>query len=100
MYILGNILDMKSKVSKWGNSLGLRIPQALAELMGIDSGDQVKIEYKKGSLVISPIEEEEEIFKQARELIKDVDLEEMASRVTPENMPDIQDDAPVGKEIW
>lgn len=31
-------------VNKWGNSLGVRIPQALANQIGISVGSRVKIE--------------------------------------------------------
>lgn len=39
------------KVSKWGNSLAIRIPAGVAEKLGFSEGDQVKITPEGGKLV-------------------------------------------------
>ncbi len=39
------------KISKWGNSLAIRIPADVAEELGFSEGDQVKIEGRDGRLV-------------------------------------------------
>ena len=35
---------MDTKISQWGNSLGVRIPKALADQAGLQKGDAVDIE--------------------------------------------------------
>jgi antitoxin MazE len=42
-----------TKVSKWGNSLALRIPAPLAREMGIDEGTDVDIALDAGRIVIT-----------------------------------------------
>lgn len=44
---------MLTKVSKWGNSLALRIPAPLAREMGIDEGTDVDIALDAGRIVIT-----------------------------------------------
>ncbi len=64
---------MRAKVTKWGNSLGLRLPRAVAQELGIDEEGQVEMEVLQGKLVIAPV--------RAREY----SLEELLSGITPEN---------------
>lgn len=46
--------EMKAKVQKWGNSLGIRIPKALAQEVGLESDSDVDLTALDGKLVISP----------------------------------------------
>jgi antitoxin MazE len=41
-------------VRKWGNSLAVRIPAALAEKLEVSSGTPVEITAKNGSIIITP----------------------------------------------
>ena len=34
---------MATKIQKWGNSLGVRIPKALAEQLGLTAGTRVEV---------------------------------------------------------
>ena len=34
---------MNSKVSRWGNSLGIRIPKQLAEAVKLQEGEEIEI---------------------------------------------------------
>ena len=43
---------MNVKVSKWGNSLGLRIPKSAVETLGLNDNDTVSIETKGKSIII------------------------------------------------
>lgn len=43
---------MKTKVVKWGNSLGLRIPKAFAEEVRVAEGSTVDLSLEDGRLVI------------------------------------------------
>jgi len=43
-----------SAVQKWGNSLAVRIPAALAGQIGVCDGSQVDILVREGELVVRP----------------------------------------------
>ena len=45
---------MRTKVQKWGNSLGLRIPKALAEEAGVAAGSGVDVSIDNGDLIVRP----------------------------------------------
>ncbi len=44
---------MQVRVTKWGNSLGVRVPKDLAGRVGLREGARVRIEAKGNQLVIS-----------------------------------------------
>ena len=46
---------MQVQLSKWGNSLGLRLPRALADQIGVSAGQKVNIVAEGPRLVIEPI---------------------------------------------
>ena len=79
---------MRTKVAKWGNSLAVRIPAALAEDVGLSSGDELELDVVDGRLVASPHR-------------RVPTLEEMLANITPENLHGEFDwGPPVGKEVW
>jgi len=45
---------MLTKVQKWGNSLGVRIPRGLADEVGLGAGTEVSLTAKDGELVLRP----------------------------------------------
>lgn len=45
---------VQTRVQKWGNSLGVRIPRGLAEEVGLGAGSQVNLSAKDGELVVKP----------------------------------------------
>jgi antitoxin MazE len=45
---------MQTRVQKWGNSLGVRIPRGLAEEVGLGAGTEVSLTAKNGELVVKP----------------------------------------------
>lgn len=45
---------MQTKIQKWGNSLGLRIPKSFAEQAGVEAGSQVDLSVENGELVVRP----------------------------------------------
>ena len=46
---------MKIKISKWGNSMALRIPTAIVKEIKLKDGDSVEVTLSKdGSLIIRP----------------------------------------------
>jgi len=80
---------VQTRVRKWGNSLGLRIPRALAEAAGVGEGTAVYVSVVRGNLVVKA------------EPPGRVDLEELLRRVTPKNRHDEVDSGePVGREAW
>ena len=44
---------MQVQVSRWGNSLGLRLPKELAARLGIGEGSRVDVSEDRGRIVIS-----------------------------------------------
>ncbi len=45
---------MQVPVSKWGNSLGLRVPRHLAVELGLAEGSKVDIEVQDRRLIVTP----------------------------------------------
>ena len=45
---------MQVQVSRWGNSLGLRIPKDIASRIGLREGARVEVEAEGDRIVISP----------------------------------------------
>jgi len=49
---------MPSKLSKWGNSLGVRLPSYIAERAGLRNGDYLYIKLMdSGDIVIRPVKQ-------------------------------------------
>lgn len=60
------------KVSKWGNSLAIRIPADVAETLGFAEGDQVTIESVDGKLVAQREKSIEEMWARFEEIRKTI----------------------------
>ena len=60
------------KVSKWGNSLAIRIPADVAEKLGFAEGDQVLIKHEHGKLVAEKKLTREELRARLAEFRKTV----------------------------
>lgn len=74
------------QVQKWGNSLGIRIPKSLVLKVGIEEGSEVELDVVDGCLIVKP---------------KSATLDEMLSRVTPENLhQEISTGELQGREAW
>jgi antitoxin MazE len=80
---------MTTDVSRWGNSLAIRIPKLLADELQLGEGDAVTLEAgENGALVIRP----------ARPRYR---LEDLVAGITPENRhPETGWGPEVGKETW
>jgi antitoxin MazE len=76
-------------VSKWGNSLAVRIPLAIAKQAGIGEGDCVALALNSdGGIVLSPTRRRYE-------------LSELVARITPKNRHRETDwGRPQGEEFW
>ncbi len=75
---------MRTRVRKWGNSLGVRIPSVVAADAHLQEGAEVEVTVRAGVLIIVPV----------------LSLAELVARITPENLPELSEDVPRGAEIW
>ena len=80
---------MEARIRKWGNSLGLRIPKAFAEEVGVDAGSAVDLSVQDGELVV----------RVRRPTV--LRLDDLLAGVTPENIHgEVETGPPLGREIW
>ena len=78
---------MEAVVQKWGNSLGVRIPNLVARELSLKNGSVVNINENGKEIIIKPIKEKT--------------LSELLDEVNDENIHKETDwGKPVGKEIW
>jgi antitoxin MazE len=87
MYILQFV---KTRVQRWGNSLGLRIPKALAEEAAIANGSMVEVQAdEKGRLIVEAV------------LDASYTLDELLAGVTDENLHhEVRTGGRRGREAW
>ena len=45
---------MRVKIAEWGNSLGLRVPKAVADQLGLKAGSEVDVSLEGGVATIAP----------------------------------------------
>ena len=77
-----------SVVTKWGNSLAVRIPKNLASQINLKEGSSISITVKEGNIVISPKR-------------KKYTLEELLEGTSPDDFGgEIDWGEPVGVEVW
>ncbi len=55
---------MNIAISKWGNSIGIRIPVIITESLGLQAGDQVACELKDGGLFMRKQQSTAQMFEQ------------------------------------
>jgi antitoxin MazE len=80
---------MKTKISRWGNSLALRLPRKLAASHNLEEGSAVEIIEDSGELKLRPLKE-----------VK-FGLNDLLAGVTDENRHgEVKTGSPVGKESW
>jgi antitoxin MazE len=79
---------MHAQVAKWGNSLAVRIPKAVARETGLTQGATVQMTTANGGLLIIPAE-------------RRYGLKELVSGITRQNRHAETDwGGPVGQEVW
>ena len=80
---------MVTKIQKWGNSLGLRIPKSFAKEAGVDVGSPVDISIDGERLIIQPVQSTKYVLK------------DLVSEIREDNLHDeIQTGDSVGREAW
>ena len=79
---------MKTKIQKWGNSLGVRLPKNITEQKSLRAGLGVSIVLKDNHIIIEPDTQE-------------LSLDQVLSHITPDNRHDESDWSSVrGNEVW
>ena len=80
----------QTKVSQWGNSLAIRLPQALINELGIERGAEVELHIEKDGFRVT-----------VPSIPQKFTLEELLAGVTPENLHHEADFGKAqGKEAW
>ena len=82
-------MAISTKIARWGNSLGLRLPKSVALEAQLDEGDTVNVSVKGGAIVVRPVR-------------PTYSLEALVSTITRGNRHEECDwgTAPVGHEVW
>lgn len=79
---------MRTHISKWGNSLAVRISKVFAHDAGLSAGAEVDVTVENGRIIITPVS-------------PDYALEELVKGITEDNRHDETDWGPsVGAEVW
>ncbi len=80
---------MVTKIQKWGNSLGLRIPKSFAKEAGVEEGSAVDISIQGDRLVIQAVRPQR------------YELDDLLSQIREANLHDeIDTGRQVGREAW
>lgn len=80
---------MKTQLSRWGNSLAVRIPKPVAEAAKLRAGDALDVEVEESGAV------------KIRKPIHEPTLAELVRGITPENChTETGWGLPVGNELW
>lgn len=82
---------MQTKIQKWGNSLGLRLPKALAAQLGITDGAVIELSLQGDHLVLQPIQ---------RPRYRLVDLMKKYPKTKRSKTPELEWGKPLGNEEW
>ena len=81
---------MVTRVQKWGNSQGLRLPRQVLAEVEIAVGDEVDIAVREGAIVITPLRR-----------VRGQDLLALVRRIPPDYVPEEVDwGPPAGNEVW
>ncbi len=81
---------MTAKISKWGNSQGLRMPKDIMDSLHLQVGDNVNIIMLDGKVIIEPIKKE----------ILSYDLNELVSKIPTNYKTSEEFETIMGKEEW
>ncbi len=82
---------MLSKIQKWGNSQGIRIPKKLLKNTHFQIGEEVDIRVHAGSIIVAP----------TNKIHGRYDINDLADKMPNKYKPEEEDwGAPVGKEVW
>ena len=77
---------MRAQVSKWGNSLAIRLPKAAVESLRVHEGEAVEMVVEGDALII-------------RSAGPRYHLKDLVAGITPDNQPETIEFPPVGEEL-
>ena len=81
---------MQARVQKWGNSLAVRLPKALADEVQVTVDSPVEVLVRDHEIVLRPLREG-----------KKYRLDDLLAGITAENRHDEDDfGTPQGQEVW
>lgn len=84
-------MEAKIKIQKWGNNLGISIPQGIAIGLSLREGLYVNIQDKDNKIII----------ESAKSPNSSYNLTDMINQITENNSHHaIDTGTPLGKEIW
>lgn len=81
------VVMMSTTAQKWGNSIGVRIPQQIAKKYGVVSGSKINVIEDHDGIKLRPAD-------------RSPTLEELLSKCTPENRHEEIDYGQAGKELF
>jgi antitoxin MazE len=80
---------VQTKIQKWGNSLGLRIPRSFAAEAQVEEGATVDLSVDKGQLLVRPLR------------VRKYSLNALLRRVSRRNLHgEVSTGKTVGRELW
>ena len=81
---------MTAKISKWGNSQGLRFPKNILEELNLSIGDKIKFLIHNNKIILEPI-------KKSR---KKYNINELVKQIPTDYKPHENFNTKVGLEEW
>jgi len=80
---------MTAAIAKWGNSLAVRIPQAIAEQVQVQVGSEISIDIVDGKIILTPHRRKKYM------------LDELLDGMTSDNLhAEVSTGISVGNEAW
>jgi len=80
---------MNSAIQKWGNSIAVRLPKAVAEAVSVRKGSPVTIEARDGRILVTPVRKP--VYR----------LESLTRAITKTNRHrSVEMGRPRGDEVW
>ena len=80
---------MQTRIQKWGNSLGLRIPRSFAAEAQVEEGATVDLSVENGQLLVRPLR------------VRKYSLDGLLRRVSRRNLHgEVATGRAVGREAW
>jgi antitoxin MazE len=80
---------MQVRVSRWGNSLAVRLPKQLADQLGLAEGQTVDMSTEGTVLELKPV---------SAPVYRKYDRELLISQIDPDSPEESFDDGPMGRE--
>lgn len=77
---------MRTQISRWGNSLAVRLPRQITDGAGLGEGTTVELDVVDGVVRLSPTRPR-------------YTLAELLAGITADNLPAAEDDGPHGAEL-